>query len=44
MRQPDEVIQNIYNALKQCGRFVAEMGGHGIIASIVRALQKVWRN
>ncbi|MFJ3388014.1 class I SAM-dependent methyltransferase [Lysinibacillus sp. NPDC086135] len=40
MKQPDEVIQNIYNALKQGGRFVAEMGGHGNIASIVWALQK----
>lgn len=40
MKQPDEVIQNIYNVLKQGGRFVAEMGGHGNIASIVWALQK----
>ncbi|MFT9815976.1 class I SAM-dependent methyltransferase [Lysinibacillus sp. NPDC056185] len=40
MKQPDEVIQNIYNALNQGGRFVAEMGGHGNIASIVWALQK----
>ncbi|GAB0169252.1 class I SAM-dependent methyltransferase [Lysinibacillus sp. CTST325] len=40
MKQPDEVIQNMYIALKQGGRFVAEMGGHGNIASIVWALQK----
>jgi len=40
MKQPDEVIQNIYHSLKQGGRFVAEMGGHGNIASIVWALQK----
>ncbi|MFJ8089837.1 methyltransferase domain-containing protein [Lysinibacillus sp. NPDC095746] len=33
-------FKNIYNALKQGGRFVAEMGGHGNIASIVWALQK----
>lgn len=40
MKQQDEVIQNIYRSLKQGGRFVAEMGGHGNIASIVWALQK----
>jgi len=40
MKQPDAVINNIYSALKPGGRFVAEMGGHGNIASIVRALQK----
>ncbi|MFJ8459384.1 methyltransferase domain-containing protein [Lysinibacillus xylanilyticus] len=40
MKQQDQVIQNIYNSLKQGGRFVAEMGGHGNIASIVWALQK----
>ncbi|KOS63541.1 class I SAM-dependent methyltransferase [Lysinibacillus agricola] len=40
MKQPDAVIKNIYSALKQGGRFVAEMGGHGNIASIVWALQK----
>lgn len=40
MKQQDKVIQNIYNALKPNGRFVAEMGGHGNIASIVGALQQ----
>ncbi|MGE7693646.1 class I SAM-dependent methyltransferase [Lysinibacillus sp. NPDC094177] len=40
MKQQDEVIKNIYSALNQGGRFVAEMGGHGNIASIVWALQK----
>lgn len=40
MKQPDTVIKNIYSALKQGGRFIAEMGGHGNIASIVWALQK----
>ncbi|GLC87177.1 class I SAM-dependent methyltransferase [Lysinibacillus piscis] len=39
MKQPDIVINNSYHALKQGGRFVAEMGGHGNIASIVSALQ-----
>ncbi len=40
MKEPDQVIHNIYHALKDGGRFVAEMGGHGNIASIVWALQK----
>ena len=40
MKQQDIVIQNIYNALKPNGRFVAEMGGHGNIASIVGALKQ----
>lgn len=40
MKKQDKVIQNIYRSLKQGGRFIAEMGGHGNIASIVWALQK----
>ncbi|MGE7839934.1 class I SAM-dependent methyltransferase [Lysinibacillus sp. NPDC093712] len=40
MKQQDKVIDNIYRALKPHGRFVAEMGGKGNIASIVRALRK----
>ena len=42
MKEPDVVIENVYDALKNGGRFVAEMGGQGNIASIVWALQKVW--
>lgn len=40
MKQQDKVIDNIYRALKQQGRFIAEMGGQGNIASIVGALRK----
>lgn len=40
MKQQDKVIDNIYRALKQHGRFVAEMGGQGNIASIVGALRQ----
>ncbi|MEK4425108.1 methyltransferase domain-containing protein [Solibacillus sp. FSL K6-1523] len=40
MKQQNKVIQNIYNALKPNGRFVAEMGGHGNIASIVGAIKE----
>jgi len=39
MKEPDVVIENVYGALKNDGRFVAEMGGQGNIASIVWALQ-----
>lgn len=39
MKEPDRVIGNIYKALKEDGRFIAEMGGQGNIASIVWALQ-----
>ena len=39
MKEPDVVIENVYGALKNGGRFVAEMGGQGNIASIVWALQ-----
>ncbi|MGE7090526.1 class I SAM-dependent methyltransferase [Lysinibacillus sp. NPDC048646] len=40
MKQQDSVIQRIFQALKPNGRFVAEMGGHGNIASIVGALRQ----
>ncbi|QPQ36077.1 class I SAM-dependent methyltransferase [Lysinibacillus sp. JNUCC-52] len=40
MKQQEKVIDNIYRALKQHGRFVAEMGGQGNIASIVGALRQ----
>lgn len=40
IKQQKNVIQNIYNAIKPHGRFVAEMGGHGNIASIVSALKQ----
>ena len=40
MKHQNKVIQNIYNALKPSGRFVAEMGGHGNIASIIGAIKQ----
>ncbi|MEK5231769.1 methyltransferase domain-containing protein [Lysinibacillus sp. FSL K6-0232] len=39
IKQPDLAIQHIYQALKDGGRFIAEMGGQDNIASIVWALQ-----
>ncbi|MBE1158838.1 class I SAM-dependent methyltransferase [Dyella acidiphila] len=39
MPQPEQVIAGIWRALKPGGRFVAEFGGHGNVASIVNALR-----
>jgi trans-aconitate methyltransferase len=38
VRNPRQVVQNIYRALKQGGRFVAEFGGQGNIATIRRCM------
>jgi trans-aconitate methyltransferase len=38
MRRPDTVIAGVRGALKPGGRFVAEMGGDGCVASIIAAL------
>lgn len=38
MRRPDAVIAGVRRALKPGGRFVGEMGGHGCVAAIRRAL------
>ncbi|HWI47448.1 MAG TPA: methyltransferase domain-containing protein [Rummeliibacillus sp.] len=40
IKQPEMVVQNVYNALKVNGRFVAEMGGNGNISSIVNAIKQ----
>lgn len=40
IKQPEMVAQNVYNALKPNGRFVAEMGGKGNISSIVNAIKQ----
>ncbi|MFJ8263576.1 class I SAM-dependent methyltransferase [Rummeliibacillus sp. NPDC094406] len=40
IKQPEMVVQNVYNALKTNGRFVAEMGGKGNISSIVNAIKQ----
>ena len=39
MRDADAVIEGVARALRPAGRFVAEMGGHGNVATIVAALQ-----
>jgi SAM-dependent methyltransferase len=41
MRDADAVIAGVKRALKPGGRFVAEMGGHGNIASVIVALTAV---
>ena len=38
MRSPDSVIAGVWRALRPGGRFVAEMGGHGCVETIKRAL------
>jgi len=38
MRDPDAVIAGVWRALRPGGRFVAEMGGHGCVETIKRAL------
>lgn len=38
MLRPDEVIAGVWRALGRGGRFVAEMGGHGNVETIRRAL------
>jgi trans-aconitate methyltransferase len=42
MRNQDTVLAGVHRALKQGGRFVAEMGGHGNIAAIQVALRAVF--
>jgi trans-aconitate methyltransferase len=41
MKDSDAVIQGVWNALKPGGRFVAEFGGAGNVATIVAALYEV---
>ncbi|MGO8975286.1 MAG: class I SAM-dependent methyltransferase [Steroidobacteraceae bacterium] len=38
MKPADDVIAGVWRALKPGGRFVAEFGGHGCVATIKRAL------
>jgi trans-aconitate methyltransferase len=39
MRRPAEVIARVAAALRPGGRFVAELGGHGNVAAVQRALE-----
>jgi trans-aconitate methyltransferase len=38
MKRPDDVIRGVWQALRPNGRFVAECGGYGCVATIVKAL------
>lgn len=40
VKEPDEAIASMFQALKHGGRLVAEMGGHGNIQSIAKATEK----
>lgn len=42
LTQPDKVIEGVYSALKENGRFVAEFGGRGNIAALLKAMQEVF--
>lgn len=42
IREQDQVVQHVYQALKPGGRFVAEFGGKGNVQSIVSALQQAF--
>jgi trans-aconitate methyltransferase len=39
MRRSDAVVQGVARALRPGGRFVAEMGGHGCIRTVYRAVE-----
>jgi trans-aconitate methyltransferase len=41
MRDQEAVLAGVHRALKPCGRFVAEMGGHNNTAAIIVALSAV---
>ncbi len=43
MRQPERVLRGVRRALRPGGRFVAEMGGHGNVATITTALRAAIR-
>jgi len=38
MKRPDDVIRGVWRALRPTGRFVAECGGYGCVATITKAL------
>lgn len=40
MKRADDVIAGVWRALRPGGRFVAECGGHGCVATIARALEE----
>lgn len=42
LTQPEKVVKGAYLALKENGRFVAELGGKGNIAALLRAMQEVF--
>ncbi len=44
MLNADAVIDGVFRALRPGGRFVAEMGGHGNIDTIVRAIEATLRD
>ena len=43
MTDPDAVLAGVHRALRPGGRFVAELGAHGNVASVLRALEPALR-
>jgi SAM-dependent methyltransferase len=41
MKEPARVIEGVANALKPCGRFVAEMGGAGNVSKVISGIADV---
>ena len=42
LKQPEKVIQGVHAVLNPQGRFVAEFGGHGNIAALLKAMKEVF--
>ena len=42
LKQPKQVINGVYKALKQNGRFVGEFGGYGNVGSLIKVMQEVF--
>ena len=43
IKEPERVIAGIRNALRPCGRFVAEFGGRGNTGELIKAVQRSWQ-
>jgi trans-aconitate methyltransferase len=44
VKESEVAVQQVYDALKRDGRFVAEFGGYGNAKTVVDAMQKVFQN
>ncbi len=44
IKEPKKVIENVYNALKAQGKFIAEFGGEGNAKTLVDAMEAVFKD